>query len=254
MSYILDALRKSDQQRQRGATPTLLLAQESAAEPKQLAYLIYGLIAAVLVGAGIVIGWLRPWQSEPPAGEAIAAKTLESSPRQTTPVPVPPALGPVSPAMTGNQAQELPIQKSTWVAQPAPATVSPSPPMARDRPAPSLSNAETRGMPPKGVTTAPTEAPTPVLEKPVSAGLTDPAQAQRVMTMGELPLSIRQELPGMQISAHLYSAKPRNSYVSINSQMLQEGEDLAPGVRLEQITPDGVIFSYKGYRFRRGVP
>jgi hypothetical protein len=35
--------------------------------------------------------------------------------------------------------------------------------------------------------------------------------------------------------------------------MLQEGEDLAPGIRLEQITPDGMIFSYKGYRFRRGV-
>ena len=108
-------------------------------------------------------------------------------------------------------------------------------------------------MPPKVVTTAPTEAPTPVLEKPVSAGPADPAPEQRVMTMGELPLSIRQELPSMRISAHLYSARPKNSFVSINSQMLQEGEDLAPGIKLEQITPDGVIFSYKGYRFRRGV-
>jgi len=73
------------------------------------------------------------------------------------------------------------------------------------------------------------------------------------MTMGELPHSIRQELPSMQISLHLYSTRPKNSFVSVNSRMLQEGEDVAPGIRLEQITPDGMIFSYKGYRFRRGV-
>lgn len=63
----------TDQQRRRGATPTLLTALESAAEPKPFAYLICGLIAAVLVGAGMVIGWLRPWQSEQPrpAGKII---------------------------------------------------------------------------------------------------------------------------------------------------------------------------------------
>ena len=73
------------------------------------------------------------------------------------------------------------------------------------------------------------------------------------MTMGELPLSILQELPNMQISLHLYSTKRKNSFVSINNQMLQEGAFPAPGLRLDQITPDGMIFSYKGYRFRRGV-
>ena len=108
-------------------------------------------------------------------------------------------------------------------------------------------------MPPNAVTTAPEVAPTPVPEKPVTAGLTDSASEQRAMTMSELPLAIRQELPSMQISLHLYSTRPRNSFVSINSRMLQEGEDVAPGIRLEQITPDGMVFSYKGYRFRRGV-
>jgi general secretion pathway protein B len=256
MSYILDALRKSDQQRQRGATPTLLTAQAAAAEPRQPAYWIYGLIAAVLVGAGIVIGWLHPWQSEQPtregapsAGETVAAKPPESSLRQTTPAPVPPAPGPVSPDMNRTPTQERPIQKSA--AQPVPASSGAA--TTHDRPAPSLSNAETRGMPPNAVTTAPKEALTPVPEKSVTTGLTDPGQEPRVMTMGELPLSIRQELPSMQISLHLHSTKPANRFVSINNQMLQEGAYPAPGLRLEQITPDGMIFSYKGYRFRRGV-
>lgn len=209
MSYILDALRKSDQQRQRGTTPTLLTAQTTAAEPGQSAYFIYGLLAAVLVGAGIVIGWLHRSQLERPAAETIAAKPLESSARQTAAAPVTPA-----------------------------------------RPAHSLSNAGTRGTLPKAVAAATKDAPTPVPEKS-AGGPTDLIQA--VMTIGELPASIRQELPGMQISLHLHSTKPENSFVSINNQMLQEGAYPAPGLRLEQITPDGMIFSYKGYRFRRGV-
>jgi general secretion pathway protein B len=212
MSYILDALRKSDQQRQRGAAPTLLTAQATAAEPGQPAYFIYGLLAAVLVGAGIVIGWLQRTQGEPtgPAAVTIAAKPLESSARQTAPAPVTPA-----------------------------------------RPALSLSNTGTPGTPPKAVTAATKDALTPVPENP--AGPTDSMQEPKVMTIGELPASIRQELPGMQISLHLHSTKPGNSFVSINSQMLQEGAYPAPGLKLEQITPDGMIFSYKGYRFRRGV-
>ena len=67
MSYILDALRKSDQQRRRGAAPALLTGQGTAAAPKQPALLSYGLLALVLLGAGIAIGWLRPWQPEPAA-------------------------------------------------------------------------------------------------------------------------------------------------------------------------------------------
>lgn len=57
----------------------------------------------------------------------------------------------------------------------------------------------------------------------------------------------------MQVLLHQYSSRPRNRFVTINNQTLQEGESVAPGITLEQITPDGMILSYQGYRFRRGV-
>lgn len=57
----------------------------------------------------------------------------------------------------------------------------------------------------------------------------------------------------MKIQLHSYSSKSANSIVSINSRMMKEGESLAPGLKLEQITADGVILSYKGYRFRLGI-
>lgn len=71
--------------------------------------------------------------------------------------------------------------------------------------------------------------------------------------MNELPASVRQELPAMQVLLHLYSPAVKKRFVTINNQTLQEGEPVAPGLVLEQITPDGMVLSYKGYRFRRGV-
>src|SRR5450759_3157014 len=77
MSYILEALKKSDQQRQLGATPTLQATQVTVPAPKRPLFIYYGLLAAVLLGAGIMIGWLRPWQPElpPPVTEPLAAKS-----------------------------------------------------------------------------------------------------------------------------------------------------------------------------------
>ena len=52
---------------------------------------------------------------------------------------------------------------------------------------------------------------------------------------------------------HAYSGSPRDRLVGINNRMLREGDYVAPGLKLEQITPEGMIFGYKGYSFRRGV-
>ena len=71
--------------------------------------------------------------------------------------------------------------------------------------------------------------------------------------MAELPLSIRQEMPTLSISVHAYSHEPKDRLVGINDRVFHEGEDLAPGLRLEEITPNGMILRYKGYRFLRGV-
>lgn len=232
MSFILEALKKSDQQRQRGATPTLPTAQAPVAAPKQPAFLYYGLLAAVLLAAGIVIGWLRPWQAEQPlapATESVAAKSLISVSHQTAPAPLPEPH-----EMARKMAQEMPAPTSAPAVQPAPVVAA----MKADMPAPARTETHS----------TPHSAPAPMPEKPA-----DSAQEQKVVPMAELPLQIQQEIPAMTIPLHAYSSKPRDRLVSINDRMLREGESLTPGLRLEQITPDGLIFSYKGYRFRRGV-
>ena len=71
--------------------------------------------------------------------------------------------------------------------------------------------------------------------------------------MDELPVQIQREIPPMTVQLHAYSNLPGERIVYINSTKLREGDSLVPGLMLEQITPDGMIFSYKGYRFLHGI-
>jgi general secretion pathway protein B len=199
MSYILDALKKSDQQRQRGATPTLPSAQATMAAPKQPVSLYYGVLAVILLGAGIAIGWLHPWNAEQASTKPPVARPAIADPGQTV------QTAPAAQAEMADKSQQA------W---PAP---------------------------------APTAAAAPTV---LPAGS---ANAGQVLPMSELPFEIQRELPTMTIQLHSYSSKSAGSLVSINSRMLKEGDSLSPGLKLEQITQDGVIFSYKGYRFLFGI-
>ena len=240
MSYILDALKKSDQQRQRGATPTLQAAQVTVAAPKRPMLIYYGLLAAVLLVTGIMIGWLRPWQPEqPPFGtEPIAAESPISISQQAAPAPLT-----VPPEMPGKTTKEIPEPNLTraWQAVPVAGAMKPN------NPAPDSATIP-------GSATPTAAAPIPDKSSPEkSASITGVAQAQKAIPMDELPLHIQREIPAMTVQLHAYSNNPSERLVSINSIRLREGGSLMLGLRLEQITPDGMIFSYKGYRFQHGI-
>jgi general secretion pathway protein B len=257
MSYILDALRKSDQLRRRNAAPTLLLGQVPAAAPKQPALLSYGVLALVLLGAGIAIGWLRPWQTDKvvPAPMVGIAKPPEPSlsPRPTLPPDTAPLPAPeLRPQNSAPATQAVPVPAPAQVSTPAAASVHPR---ATATVKGERQSDERQSAPPKAAAGVSTKAAAPVQEPALSStrGATGAAPVPSVMTMAELPLAIQQELPAMSVSVHAYSGKPADRLVGINSRLLHEGENVAPGLVLEQITPDGMILSYKGYTFRRGV-
>ncbi|MDD4929300.1 MAG: general secretion pathway protein GspB [Gallionella sp.] len=216
MSYILEALKKSDQQRQRGTTPTLSSAQLSAVEPRKAVH--YGGWAAVLL-VGIAIGWLQPWQ------------TVQTTPVAIT-APAPPQLVPAPLQKIAEDARPTPVQKPISAALAAPAINTPqahSPVLAAELSVP---------------------ASAPIAEKTKTPA---PVPPPLVAPLAELPPALRQEIPAMNIQVHSYSGIPAHRLVSINNRMLHEGESLTPGLKLEQITEDGVIFSYKGYRVPVGI-
>ena len=206
MSYILEALKKSDLERQRGSTPTLQAVQMPLPAPRRPPVFYYGLVGLVLF-AGIMIGLLRPWQAEQAQSEmeTFTQQTLITIPQQAAPAPVP-----MRPQIADKPVEVVPMQNA----------------------APEV---------------------TQNVEAPVQQEPAEIVQEQQAMPFEDLPFAIQQEIPAMAVQLHAYSSKRSESLVSINSLRLRDGESLMPGLRLEQITPDGMIFSYKGYRFQRGI-
>jgi len=268
MSYILDALRKSDQQRQRGAAPTLQMVPPAAVEPKRRAYLSYGLLAAVLLAAGIAIGWLRPWQAEPspPVANVVAARPSAASLSQPVPArseiasaPAPAPQNATPAAQIASAPAPLPAQASA----PAPAPVRAQSPALVTAPAQLPAPAARESRPPAGAkhaaagkpreTAASASQKATAPEPPPATASAESAPAQNIVLLADLPLALQQELPPMTVSVHAYSARPADRMVGINNRMLREGDEVVPGLKLEQITPEGMVFGYKGYSFRRGV-
>lgn len=227
MSYILDALRKSDQKRRQGAAPSLASVAILGEQTRRPTLLWFAFLAVALLIAGILIGWWRPWQAvQSPASPVLAVEQPAVRTRETRSVPVEPRYRASSPAPA--QALAAPVQAPV--------------------PAASASAAK-----PPQTAAAATEPAAPLATKPSGA---EPGLAMaepKVLARADLPPAIQQEIPKMVVALHAYSSKPESRLVSVNDQLLHEGEALTPGLVLEEITPDGMVFSYKGYRFRHGV-
>lgn len=224
MSYILDALKKSEQQRQRGAAPITLATPTATPAPRSPPAYRTGLLVLALIAAGIAIGWLRPWQSPTPTSTpAIAVKPRISAPAPA-PAPHPPVVA--IPVAAAPPVQFPPTRVATRESSPPAEAVS----------APSVKPAQ------------PVEA---ITAKPVVADAGEPLA--KAPALNELPQSVRQALPAIAIALHAYARDPKDRVVMINNQMLRQGDLVAPGLRLEQITQEGVVLGYQGYRFQRGV-
>lgn len=77
--------------------------------------------------------------------------------------------------------------------------------------------------------------------------------SRELVNRDQLPEDVQRTLPPLNISFHAYAYDPPKRGVIINDKRLKEGELIAPGVILEQITETGVIISTHGYRFRMAV-
>jgi general secretion pathway protein B len=229
MSYILDALRKIEQKRDREdpfRKPTF--SGELPPVRKKRAFWPYILLLTVLLLSAVVITFLvsRPKTDKdgvvarapiPPHSAAVATKEDRD------------AIG-----GTGKDQKEALPKKD--LAPPPGRTVEKE---AKESLAP---------VPAKPVVTERTTvAPKPGREK-VAAGPTD-----RVYSLSELPSAVRSTLPEFKVSGHAYSPDRQTRVARVNDKIVQEGQELAPGLRVEEIIPDGIVFSYQGYRFRVGI-
>ena len=263
MSFILDALKKSESERQRQSGPALF---EVKIAPPRSRFAVWGaVIGALLVINFVVVGWVL-WRGSAARATAPAAAVASGT------------AAPAAAAMPA-EARREPRPEPQAESRPAPnAPSGPSAPAAAG--APAVAAAAGTG--------TPTSVPVPGGANAVAAATVPPASASGAAPAGENPddlaaavephgpasqpesgviratesgLPTYQDvaaepganLPNLKLDLHVYDARPDLRFVFLEADThmlkLREGDTSPQGVRVEHITQDGVILSYRGKEF-----
>ena len=263
MSYILEALKKADAERDRGAVPDLhaqaMLPEaafegEPAGRGRPWLWLLAGIGLALI--AGVAWQWMG---SETPAGETIAAPLPPAAVPPAAPSSVPPAAGDGASRLAQDAAREAAsAQVPAKAAGSAPAAASKDKPAASENSEPGAAavarpRKEGPKVPsePRAAVAAkddakPDAAPAP---KPNVKAPSPPAAAERVPLLAELPDDVRRQVPALKLGGLVYSASPASRMVIVNGDVQREGSAVAPGVTLEHIKPKSAVFAIRGQRF-----
>jgi general secretion pathway protein B len=241
MSFILDALKKSESDRQRQSGPSLF---EVKVAPPRRALPVWAVAIAVLLGINIiVISWmlLRHAPAQPPAAVHTAAGA-------TAPVA---AARPAATAASGETAPAVSVTGTPVSAAPrAAARVAAPAPGAGQPPAAAPPPNGTRG------SAAEAQAPpgasagdySPAAEPPPGPGSGAPATSGDALPLYQQVIA-SDGLPPLHLDLHVYAKDPRDRFVMINMHKLAEGGTLPNGVHVDAIRPDGVVLSYHGTQF-----
>ncbi|BCO32739.1 hypothetical protein TspCOW1_28420 [Thiohalobacter sp. COW1] len=235
MSYILEALKKSEQERQLGAVPRPEAGIAMGRRPARpwWPWLLSGVL---LVNAAILL-WLvlRPQTPVPLSQQETtgsrAAASASAAAAQPDEAAEPAAARSRMPLPTAAAAvSALPPQSPPpAVESVAPAPVAPAQP----------SRGSVRWMAP------------PEPEAPAQPAEAVPPQAPR---WDELSAAEKNGLIRPRLDVHVYAESPAQRFVLIDLKRYREGEQLAGGGRLEAITPEGVIIEARGTRYRVDRP
>jgi len=249
MSYILDALKKSEKERQRGTAPDLLTVQETVLpEKKKRRVWPYIIFAVLVLSMGLAVFRLIPWQSKNEKAGASTAALQKSGPK--TPEFVPPEISETITTQAGTKKQEVPPATDTdrekSLRTPLAVTKKEEKPAIKKAAQPvRTSQPALKPEIPSGASSKVPSDAKPVQNDP-------PLVPGKIYQSGDLPASEQQNLPAVNMSIFMYSEDPALRMVRINGQTFREGQYISEGLKVEEIKPDGVILKYKNYRLQIG--
>jgi general secretion pathway protein B len=229
MSFILDALKKSETERQRQSVPGLMDARMA---PRRRGLPGWAIALGVLLGINLLVLTFVLTRKNAPAANVSRATTAitERAPEVDTAPPSPKPFSPLdsAPVYAPVYAPEIPV-----TASPSPSPIQP--PATRSGTAGGAGIAAVRR------------------EHRSDPLLTDPdasAQTQEVLpSITEISLTGAQALPELHLDVHVYATRPSERFVYINMRKYHEGATLQEGPAIERIRRDGVVLNYQGLRF-----
>jgi general secretion pathway protein B len=226
MSFILDALKKSETERQRADTPALYEMKMAPARPRLATWLI--VLVALLVINIVVLSVVLLRGNRTSASQADASGAGTPAAAAVGPGAQPAANQPATAASAAPSAVPgtVPAASAAASAQP-PDSATGTPAGANDDDAPAVDATRTA---------AGTRA---------SGG----ADSADVPTYEQAASAPGANLPELKLDLHAYASNPADRFVFLNAVNLKEGQTSPTGVRVESITPDGAILSWQGTRF-----
>jgi len=271
MSILLDALRRSEEQRRLGSAPSIHAdpGRGPAAGDAAHQWIPLSLIAL----SAIAMAWIG-WQQyqrpadlasadtstpveqaaadaedagpagEPAAAERAASRRPTSTVRRTVRR---------SPVETYTQDEESPQANPDTASNPGSAAAE-----RRARVSESFRGYEAEAGP-SGDGQQPGESEStgerallapgaPAERTAASAAATEPP-ATAPISFWELPQGVRDSLPELRITVLVYADRPEDRFLLVGGQRLVEKDEYQSGVVLDEIRRDGAVFLFRSYRF-----
>jgi general secretion pathway protein B len=220
MSFILDALRKSEHERKRNQPPGLADARvHRQSKSRNLWIPLVAILAGINISLLIVM-WLT--SDEP----TVAA--------QGSPAVAPAASAPGTPASVATMAPQARVTPAE-----TPGVASSSRRL--------IDELEPNQQPAAASVSAP-ENPVPASTE-TTAETRDSNTAESIPSYMEVMLDGSVNLPPLRLDMHVYSDAVDERFVFVNMSKYREGESLSEGPRVTEITTTGVILNHQGRQF-----
>jgi len=231
MSFILDALKKSEAERQRQAGPALL---EMRIVPPPRGLPTWAIVVGVILLAGVgALGWLALRAKPAPAAASLGVPaTVEHAASA--------AMQPANPASAPNTMPASGADAAAQVASGNGAAQSASPAQVPD-----ATDADQASDNPAD--NAPAVAPNPRSAATSANGATG-SDGAKLRNYAELSGSV----PELRLDLHVYAPDPADRFAFINMHKVREGDVTPEGAKVQQITRDGVVLEYRGSEFLLG--
>ena len=219
MSYILDAIKKSEAERGHGSIPGLQTVHSSSLNYKTEAkqFWPYIIISLLLLNLGGFIFYYFKEQNLTPSPV--------NSAEQTRPMPADTQLSAANKPLSVLEKKTEPVISVT------------------DTPTQVTTGSE-QTVPQYNAITAEDTETIPIRNNQV---------VDETYTIEDLPEDIKQRIPMMDFTGHVFSSNPKQRSIIINGSFMEEGNAINHELTLTEITSKGALFSIQGVHFEIGV-
>ncbi len=253
MSFILDALNRSDNDRNLDPdVPGIQsmhgpAAFESAPLWRRLLWPGIALVFAVMAAAT----WWSGRESVPPPAEPLASAAPTPETTAPAPQPVKPAVASIPPpARSASQQADIAAlydrapqaSREASTAQVAAETPAPA---AKPAPAPAAEPS-----PPEPAMDVEALAQAAQAELDNLQASREPVVEHSAPFVNELRQSVKDQIPSVFYNAHNWSRDPRKRSVILNKREFREGQRVKPGLKLVEILEDSIVLDFRGTEFR----